>query len=144
MNWTIIALIIGLTSSIAAYAIAVKGFFQTFKLLQILQDDEDASQSDIAYKVIASLKSTLKSLVIATGILYVCLIGAGVYIYVENHSSKQAICALRSDLESRTTSTKKFLKKHPKGIPGVPITTIQEGLHNQERSIKALSGVSCS
>lgn len=143
MNWTIIALLIGLASSIGAYTIAVKGFFQTFRLLQILQESDEQAQSDLAHKIITSLKSTLLSLVIATGILYACLIGAGVYIYVENHSSKQAICALRSDLELRTASTNDFLKKHPKGIPGVPVTTLKEGLSNQERSIKALSGVSC-
>lgn len=129
---------IGLGCSISAYVIAVRSLLVTLHLLQKVAPLGEDSQ-----KILESLKSTLVGIAIATGLLYFCLFGAGIYIYVENHTSKQAICALRTDLESRTSGTRAFLKVHPNGIPGVPIATIKEGLHNQDRSIKALSVLSC-
>jgi hypothetical protein len=94
-------------------------------------------------KITNAIKSTLRSLVIATGLLYVCLVGAGVYVYFENQNTTRAICALRTDLELRTQSGEAFLKEHPKGIPGIPPATLQQSIDNQKRSIKALSGLSC-
>lgn len=144
MNWTLIAIAIGLVCSIFAYGIAVRGFFQTFKLLTEESEEVEAvAKPSILKKIGESLKSAVLSLIIATAILYLTVIGATIYTYSQTHSTTQAVCALRSDLESRTASGEKFLKEHPKGIPGVPARTIEEGIHNQDRSIRALSGLSC-
>lgn len=98
---------------------------------------------ELIQKILDSIQSTLKGVVIATGLLYVCIIGAGIYIYVESSHSNKAICALKSDLETRTASAKEFLKTHPNGIPDVPVGVLKEQIRNQERSIKALSVASC-
>ena len=117
MSWTVIAIIVGIVTSVATYIQALRQF--------------------------ETIKGPLRNLIIATGILYVTLAGAGIYIYRENDQTQGALCALRTDLEVRTESGEKFLKEHPKGIPGISPKTIREGLHNQERSIKALGSLSC-
>lgn len=61
----------------------------------------------------------------------------------EASDTHDAICALSSDLEARAEGARRFLEDHPHGIPGIPAATIREGLTNQERSIDALSVVSC-
>lgn len=97
----------------------------------------------VSKSIIKPIKDTLRNLMIATAILYVCLLGAGAYVFIENASTTRAICALRSDLELRTQTSKAFLKDHPKGIPGIPAKQITESIENQERTINALDNVSC-
>lgn len=73
----------------------------------------------------------------------------GITIYVlslksnEGAETHAAVCALTADLEARTQSSRDFLHDHPNGIPGIPATTIRESIHNQKRTIDALSVVSC-
>jgi len=54
-----------------------------------------------------------------------------------------ALCALRTDLERRVAGSKTFLAEHPAGIPGISAKVIRDGIKNQERTIKALSGIDC-
>ena len=54
-----------------------------------------------------------------------------------------ALCALRSDLERRVTSSRAFLAEHPRGIPGISAKVIRDGVRNQESTIRALSGIDC-
>jgi len=62
----------------------------------------------------------------------------------EGTETHEAICALVSDLETRTDGTRDFLKAHPHGIPGLASgSQIRESLRNQERTLAALSVVSC-
>jgi hypothetical protein len=80
-------------------------------------------------------------------ILFLGVAGGSVYLLTsksnEGSETHEAICALTADLEIRTDSTRRFLAQHPKGIPGIPATTLRESLQNQERTIDALSVVSC-
>lgn len=61
----------------------------------------------------------------------------------ESTRTTNALCTFRGDLSQRVESSKEFLSKHPKGIPGVPVQTILDSLANQQRTIDALSGLSC-
>lgn len=54
-----------------------------------------------------------------------------------------AICTLRADLDRRVAASDRFLKEHPKGIPGVPLRSILESLRNQRQTLAALSGLTC-
>lgn len=99
----------------------------------------------IPKSIIKPIKGTLRSLAIATGILYICLIGAGAYVYLENNTTRQALCSLRGDLELRTEASEQFLASHPHGIPklGVTAASIQETVHNQKRTIYVLDTLDC-
>lgn len=93
--------------------------------------------------VLEEIRWTLRRLVAATIVLFVALIGGGVYVYLDADRTGDALCALRVDLEVRVNANKDFLIRHPKGIPGVKPAEIQTGIKNQERTIDALGNLSC-
>lgn len=97
----------------------------------------------IPASVIKPLRSTLRGIVIATVILYIALIGAGAYVYAEDHTTQQSICALRGDLETRVHEGKVFLVEHPKGFGSITAHQIQESINNEKRTIDALSDLAC-
>lgn len=72
----------------------------------------------------------------------------GVYLLThrvsEGTETHEAVCALVSDLETRTEDTRAFLKTHPHGVPGLATTAqLRESLSNQERTLAALSVITC-
>lgn len=99
----------------------------------------------IPSSVIKPIRATLRGLIIATVILYVCLIGAGAYVFVTADTNQQALCALQTDLQVRVDSSREFLKEHPEGIANIDPGTIREGIQNQQRTINVLSrsGLDC-
>lgn len=60
------------------------------------------------------------------------------------HQGKEAICALKSNDQHQITSTKRFLREHPAGIPGVPNKLLLEGLAQTEAQLAALKNIKCS
>lgn len=64
-------------------------------------------------------------------------------VATNQQSTLSALCALRSDLETRVQSGNDFLSKHPGGIPGIPVATIRASNANEERTIIALSPLPC-
>jgi hypothetical protein len=95
---------------------------------------------------VKGLKIAIAAFVLSIALFVVVIAGGG---YLLTHKSNEgsetheAICALTADLEDRTEGTRNFLEQHPHGIPGIPAKTLWESLHNQERTIDALSVVSC-
>jgi hypothetical protein len=57
--------------------------------------------------------------------------------------TNDALCALRGDLQERVRSGEQFLATHPRGIPGVPVTTLRTSIAGQRRTIVALSSLKC-
>lgn len=92
---------------------------------------------------IQSIKSTLRGLVIATVVLYAIIGATVIWTWNGSDNNRQALCALRLDLERRVESSKTFLRDHPEGIAGISAKTIQDGIDNQERTIAALGGLDC-
>lgn len=80
-------------------------------------------------------------------VLFLGVAGGSIYLLTsksnEGSETHDAICALTADLEARTEASRRFLDAHPHGIFGIPAATIRESLQNQERTIDALSVVSC-
>jgi hypothetical protein len=83
--------------------------------------------------------------------LVLLLAVGGITVFVLAHKTNEgsetheAVCALVTDLEERTEGTKAFLSAHPHGIPGLATgAQLRESLHNQERTLGALSVVTCS
>lgn len=92
---------------------------------------------------LTAIKNTLRWLVIATVALYVGMVAAGGWVYWNAAQNKNALCALRGDLEMRVATSEAFLREHPDGVPGIPTKTIVDGIVNQRRTITALAGLSC-
>lgn len=89
------------------------------------------------------LQRSLRKLAIATVLLYVGLIAGGIKVYLDAKNTNDALCTFRQDLIVRVLSSTDFLKKHPKGIPGIPPKIILEGISNQQKTITALKDLNC-
>jgi hypothetical protein len=100
----------------------------------------------IAVRRVKGLRIAVAAFVLSV-FLFVAVLVGGAYLLstksAEGAEVHEAICALSADLESRTERSRDFLRDHPNGIPGIPAATIRESVTNQERSIAALSVVSC-
>lgn len=105
-------------------------------------------------EVADSLKRSLRSLAIATVVLYLVLSGLTAYVYIDASNKRDALdkvakstnialCALKNDLQTRVISSQEFLLDHPKGIPGISAATLRQSITNQKATIKALSGLRC-
>lgn len=95
---------------------------------------------------VKGLKIAIAAFVLSV-LLFVIVVAGGGYLLAhksdEGSETHEAICALTADLAVRTEGTRRFLGEHPHGIPGIPARTLRESLQNQERTIGALSVVSC-
>jgi hypothetical protein len=54
-----------------------------------------------------------------------------------------ALCELRYNIERRVQTSEQFLVDHPEGIPGIPKSTIVQGITDQKENLKALTILSC-
>lgn len=61
-------------------------------------------------------------------------------VSAQNHRS---LCALRADLQRRVVSGQAFLHDHPRGAFGFSTAQIAKGVHDQERTIRALRFLNC-
>lgn len=94
--------------------------------------------------LLAEVKATLRLLLIATLVLYVASIGFVLfYVLPRTNESQTALCALRSDLQTRIVGSEAFLEDHPNGAFGSTAEEIQVSIDNQRRTVTALSGLSC-
>lgn len=57
----------------------------------------------------------------------------------ENRRALLALCALEDDLERRILTTEQFLEENPAGIPGVPLSTLEQSLANQRQTLAAIA-----
>lgn len=57
--------------------------------------------------------------------------------------TQDALCALRLDLERRVEASREFLDDHPDGFLGYSASAIRVSLEGQERTVAALSDLSC-
>lgn len=111
----------------------------------------EAEPGDVA----GDLQRGLWLLAAATVVLYLAVAVAIVLVWRDASSKRQdlarqatntgaALCTLRGDLEQRVEASQRFLREHPKGIPGINAATIQSGIVNQQRTVDALSGLNCA
>lgn len=91
----------------------------------------------------SKLRRSLRRLAIATVILYLALIAAGVKVYSDSKNTSDALCTFRQDLVTRVLASTDFLRDHPKGIPGIPPKFILESIANQQRTITSLKDLHC-
>jgi hypothetical protein len=84
--------------------------------------------------------------VVAFVALAVAVVVQGVLLnrlIARNATALTGLCALRYDLDLRITASQAFLAEHPKGIPGIPVSLIQQSLANSIRTRSALHVLDC-
>jgi hypothetical protein len=60
-----------------------------------------------------------------------------------NATALTALCSLRYDLDLRITASQAFLAEHPNGVPGIPLSVIQQSLGNSIRTRASLHVLDC-
>lgn len=96
-----------------------------------------------AARLIAQIKRSLHLLVIATVVLFVVEVASVGYFATVAAKNQDALCTLRDDLQVRIDQSNAFLRSHPHGAFGIPAAVIQQQINNSQRSIDALSNLSC-
>lgn len=94
-------------------------------------------------ELVNAINRQLRILTVTVVVLTLALGGLAVWNFNTGHTTRDALCTLRADLETRVQTSKDFLIEHPKGIPGISAKVIKDGIKNQERTIDALSDLSC-
>jgi hypothetical protein len=96
------------------------------------------------------LEDTVKRLINVTLLLIalvVLILAAGgasaIYVVNTNKDTRDSLCTLRGDLESRVQQTRDYLDKHPEGFPGVSARQLSESIRNQDRTVDALGALDC-
>lgn len=108
-----------------------------------MDSDPTLDPPQAALDKLDEIKRSLNRLAVATVVLFLLVCGVAVYAYSEASKNKDALCTLRADLEKRVETSKDFLIENPEGIPGITAKAIRDGIKNQERTVAALSGLSC-
>lgn len=89
------------------------------------------------------VRRALRTLQIATVVLYAALILASGYFWWDARQTKHAVCAFRTDLQVRVDASEAYLVDHPDGFLGIPAAQIRSSIDGQRRTIVALAGAGC-
>lgn len=100
------------------------------------------------------LQAALRSLIIATLVLYLGLAGTGFYLFNDASQTRsdlkgvatdtrQALCSIQKNIEDRIEASEDFLAKNPKGINGITPKIIKQGIAESEGTLKALDQLDC-
>ena len=61
----------------------------------------------------------------------------------EGREAHDALCVFKSDLQARYGNGLEFVRTHPAGIPGIPITVLRNSLNNQKATLESLEALDC-
>jgi hypothetical protein len=93
------------------------------------------------------LKTGLRNLALATIALFLCVVGLGIWFYLDSREAHKALCSLRQDVEARRASSTKYLDDVAEGrrkpISGLTQADVRVSITNQDRTIRALSNLDC-
>lgn len=94
-------------------------------------------------KVATEIKRTLRILIATTVVLFLALLGMGIYVYGISRDNTRALCATKLEAQRRVAETEKFIKETPNGIPGLSPAVLQRSLDASKSTVKSLDAVSC-
>jgi hypothetical protein len=90
--------------------------------------------------IITPIRRTLRRLVAATVVVFVFSIGVAGYAWTNSGENRDALCALRADVEQRVAVSETLLREKPDGELAAAIRVSLEG---QQRTVAALTSLSC-
>ena len=100
------------------------------------------------------LKKGLRTLTVATVVLYLALAGLGIIGYLDGvHRRAEitkvtlethiALCTFVDDLRRRVATSEQFLLENPDGFPGLSDDVIRESIAGQRQTLQALKALNC-
>lgn len=91
--------------------------------------------------VARTVQRRLNALIAMTLVLAVGVSGTVVYVYTSSRATRDALCTFRADVEARAKGTRQLIGRG--GFPGLSMKALQTSVEGQERTVKALSALSC-
>jgi len=61
----------------------------------------------------------------------------------QGQEAHDALCVFKADLEARYGNGLEFIRSHPAGIPGIPVTVLRNSLNNQKATLESLAALDC-
>lgn len=61
----------------------------------------------------------------------------------EGREAHDALCVFKADLQARYGNSLAFIRSHPAGIPGVPVTVLRDSLNSKKATLESLEGLDC-
>lgn len=102
-------------------------------------EEEQGHETEAA----ATLRKTLRMLVVATVVLYIVLVAVCVKVYLDGRSTHNALCTFQADRITQVTQSLQFLADHPEGTSEFPVEAIVNSVNSQIGTINALSSLNC-
>lgn len=76
-------------------------------------------------------------------VLLVTFILIGQHQIGELRQAKAAVCTFKQDLARRVQLGERYLRDHPEGIAGIPVSTLRLSVSNQRKTVQSLSRLEC-
>lgn len=61
----------------------------------------------------------------------------------QGREAHDALCVFKADLQARYGSSLAFIRSHPAGIPGIPVTVLRDSLNSKKATLESLEGLDC-
>lgn len=89
------------------------------------------------------IQRSLRILIVTTVVLFLALLGMGLYVYNFSRDNTKALCATKQEAQRRVAETEKFIQETPNAIPGLSPAVLQRSLDASKSTVQSLSYVSC-
>lgn len=104
-----------------------------------MENKETGGPSTIAL----SIRRTLYWLIAATVVLYLGVAGLTIFVWSQSAKNTDALCSVRHDAERRVQQAQQFLVDNPKGIPGIPVSLLQQTINTSQSTVNSLAPLHC-
>ena len=90
-----------------------------------------------------------ESFIALTVVFVMVLVGFVFQIHKNRQLARQgqeahdALCVFKADLEARYGKGLEFIRSHPAGIPGIPVTVLRDSLNNKKATLESLAALDC-
>lgn len=94
-------------------------------------------------RIALSIRRTLYWLIAATVVLYLGVAGLTIFVWSQSAKNTDALCSVRHDAERRVQQAQQFLVDNPKGIPGIPVSLLQQTINTSQSTVNSLAPLHC-
>jgi hypothetical protein len=103
--------------------------------------DDVIAETVLVSNTARTVLRTLRTLIALTFFLAVGLVGTVWYVAATSGENRDALCAFREDVTQRAQASSEVLSHG--GIRGLSAETLRKSVEGQQRTVRALSGLSC-
>lgn len=105
--------------------------------------DDEHYMTGGARVAVLRINRSLHILIGATVFLYLAAVVLVLIVFSASKKQHDALCDLRQDRQRQVDNSRSFLREHPRGIPGITPSQIQQGIDIQQATVDALEPLGC-